>query len=311
MRILITGVNGFIGGHMAEALLAEGGHTLAGLSRTPDWPAPLAHLATHVRLHSGELSDSACLSRLLSETSPEWIFHFAGYANTGKSFKEPAICWRDNLDGTRSLYDAIIASGLTPRVLFVSTGLIYGDANRCSETTELRPASPYAASKAAADVMSYQYARQGIDVIRVRLFNQIGPRQSADYSIANFARQIAAVEAGRQAFIETGDLSARRDITDVRDIVRAFRLLMDSGVRGEAYNAGHGTTLRIGDVLDKLVSIAKCPIDIRTKIDPHRAADTAHTHADISKIQAATGWQPRLTLEESLTDILNAWRGQS
>ncbi|CAN5374775.1 GDP-mannose 4,6-dehydratase [soil metagenome] len=308
MRILLTGGNGFIGGHMAEALLAEGGHTLTGLSRTPDWPAPLKHLAPSIPLHLGELADTAGLTTLLGTLKPDWIFHFAGYANTAKSFKEADLCWKDNLDGTRSLYDAVIKSGTSPRILFVSTGLIYGDGELCSETTELRPASPYAASKAAADVMSFQYAKQGLHVIRVRLFNQIGPRQSADYSIANFARQIAAVEAGKQSVIETGDLSAKRDITDVRDIVTAFRLLMEKGVAGEAYNAGRGETYQIQHALDKLIALAKVPVEVKVKLDPNRKADTVMTRADTTKLKATTGWQPKYSLEESLRDILEYWR---
>lgn len=313
MRILITGANGFIGGHMAEALLAEGGHTVAGLSRIPDWPAPLAHLANKVRLVTAELSDKPRLEAVLKDTQPEWIFHFAGYANTGKSFKEPERCWQDNLDGTRTFYDAVHASGLKPRILFVSTGLIYGDpVNDAAfdERAEFRPASPYAASKAAADAMSFQYVKHpGLDIVRVRLFNQIGPRQSADYAIANFARQIALIEKGEQVKLETGDLSAKRDITDVRDVVAAFRLLMEKGTTGEAYNAARGETFVIRDLLMKMVSMAKVPVEVVSKVDEARKADTTVTKANADKLKAATGWSPRISIEQSLRDILDAWRG--
>jgi GDP-4-dehydro-6-deoxy-D-mannose reductase len=312
MRVLITGANGFIGGHMAEALLAEGGHTLSGLSRFAEWPGPLQHLSRSVRHFAVELSEAVGLGAILKETRPEWIFHFAGYANTGKSFSVPARCWADNLDGTRSLYDAVHASGVKPRILFVSTGLIYGDPisdTAFDETAEFRPASPYAASKAAADAMSYQYTRHpGLDIVRMRLFNQIGPRQSPDYAVANFARQIALIEAGKQKTLETGDLSARRDITDVRDIVAAFRLLMDNGERGEAYNAGRGETYRIQELLNKLLSFAKVPIDVKVTVDPTRIADTAVTKANTNKLLQATGWTPRISLDQSLKDILNFWR---
>ncbi len=312
MRVLITGANGFIGGHMAEALLAEGGHTLVGLSRTPEWPASLTHLASSVRLIAGELVDTPALEAILRDTQPEWILHFAGYANTGKSFLEPDLCWRDNLDGTRSLYDAVHTSGLTPRILFVSTGLIYGEPKTDApfdEVAEFRPASPYAASKAAADAMSYQQTRSpGLDIVRVRLFNQIGPRQSPDYAIASFARQIALIEAGKQSILQTGDLSARRDLTDVRDIVAAFRLLMDAGVQGEAYNAGRGETHRIQDVLNELVRLAKVPIEVKSKTDTKRVGDTVVTRADNRKLKTSTGWEPKIPLTQSLSDILAAWR---
>src|SRR4051812_46768689 len=248
MRILITGITGFVGGHLTEALRAEGGHAVVGVSRHPDWSPAWAHLAGAADLRAGEVADTAAVERLVREVRPDWLFHLAGYANTGKSFKEPGRCWADNLDGTRSLYDAVVASGVKPRGLFVSTGLGYGDPGgpqqAFDEAAVLKPASPYAASKAAADLLSYQYARtHGLHVVRVRLFNQIGPRQPADYAVANFARQIAAAEAGKQPpVIQTGDLSAHRDLTDVRDMIAAFRLLIERGAAGEVYNAGRGWT---------------------------------------------------------------------
>lgn len=313
MRVLITGANGFVGGHMAEALLAEGGHALTGLSKIPGWPPHLSHLAKDVRLETLELSDEAAVAALLRQVEPEWIFHFAGYANTGKSFTEPRQCWQDNLDGTRSLYDAVQASGLKPRILFVSTGLVYGDPvgdQPFDESAEFRPASPYAASKAAADAMSYQYTRHpGLDIVRVRLFNQIGPRQSPDFAISSFARQIARIEAGQQARLETGDLSARRDLADVRDIVAAFRLLMEHGERGEAYNAARGETFLIRDCVEKLVRMARVSVEVQETIDPNRRGDTAVTRASNRKLRERTGWTPRIHLEQSLQDVLDYWRG--
>lgn len=315
MRCLITGANGFIGGHMAEALLAEGGHVLAGIGKSAAWPEACRHLGEHIPLTALELSNTAGIESLLRAFQPDWIFHFAGYANTGRSFKEPDLCWADNVDGTRSLYRAVQASGLAPRILFVSTGLVYGEPRSGSafdETPEFRPASPYAASKAAADALSFQMAMQpGLDIVRVRLFNQIGPRQSADYAIANFARQIAAIEAGAPPLLETGDLAAQRDITDVRDIVAAFRLLMQHGERGEAYNAARGETVAIRELLNGLLALARCRIEVRSRVDPARTTDTAVTRADNRKIRAATGWQPRISIQQSLQDILDNWRART
>jgi GDP-4-dehydro-6-deoxy-D-mannose reductase len=314
MRILITGITGFVGGHLVEHLVSQGGHALFGISRKAQWPAVLAHLAPHAQLLTGELRDVARIEAILREVQPEWIFHLAGYANTGGSFRDPDRAWSENLTATRALYDAIVRSGLKPRTLFVSTGLIYGEPDKadepCDEYTTLKPASPYAASKAAADLVSYQYSRSAeLDIIRVRLFNQIGPRQSADFAVANFARQIAAAEAGKQPpVVETGDLSAKRDITDVRDIVATFPLLLEKGVRGEAYNAARGDSYRIRDILDQLVAMSRIPIQVNVKIEPGRKADTAVTRADVRKLRTATGWQPRIPLEQSLADILDYWR---
>lgn len=314
MRVLITGITGFVGGHLAEALAAEGGHAVVGVSRHAGWPAGLRHLEGAAELHAAELADGAAVEALVRRVRPDWVFHLAGYANTGKSFREPDRCWADNLDATRRFYGAIARTEVRPRILFVSTGLVYGDPDGpeqvCDERAVLKPASPYAASKAAADLLSYQYTRHpGLDVVRVRLFNQIGPRQPADYAVANFARQIAAAEAGRQPpVIETGDLSARRDLTDVRDVVRAFRLLIEKGERGEAYNAGRGQTWQMQDVLDRLLAHARVPVEVRQRVEPGRRADTAVTRADARKLRAATGWEPRYELDRTLADILNYWR---
>ncbi len=313
MRILITGITGFVGGHLAELLVPQG-HTLVGLCRRGAWPVGLSHLSNQIELHAVDLIDSNRIESILSQTRPDWVMHLAGYANPGKSYLEPDRCWHDNLFATRSLYDAIVRVGVRPRILFVSTGLIYGDPDdpdgMCDERTTLKPATIYAASKAAADILSYQYSRSpGLDIIRVRLFNQIGPRQSAEYAAANFARQIAAAEIGNQpAVIETGDLSARRDITDVRDMVAAFPLLMQHGQSGEAYNAGRGETYRIRELLDRLLSLSQVKLEVRQRIDPGRKSDTSVTRADSGKLRSATGWVPRIPLDQTLADILVDWR---
>jgi GDP-4-dehydro-6-deoxy-D-mannose reductase len=313
MRILLTGITGFVGGHLAEALAAAGGHALAGVSRDGGWPPGLAHLAGVAELHPADLLDGPRVEEVLRAVRPDWLVHLAGYANTGRSFREPDRCWRDNLDATRGLYDAVARSGLRPRILFVSTGLVYGEPDEpgtaCDERTTFKPASPYAASKAAADVLSYQATRSpGLDVVRVRLFNQIGPRQSADYAVANFARQLAAIEAGRQdPVIDTGDLSAERDVTDIRDVVAAFPLLLERGRTGEAYNAGRGETFPVRDLLDRLLRLGRVRVEVRERADARRA-DTAVTRADARKLRAATGWAPRIPLDQTLADTLDYWR---
>ena len=314
MRILITGITGFVGGHLVERLMAAGGHALFGVSRRGQWPATLAHLAPHVKILAGDLTDRARTEAVLREARPDWVFHLAGYANTGGSFRDPDRAWAENLTATRTLYDAIAGSGFRPRTLFVSTGLIYGEPDRpnepCDESNTLKPASPYATSKAAADLVSFQYTRSpGLDIVRVRLFNQVGPRQSADFAVPNFARQIAAAEAGKQPpVVETGDLSGQRDITDVRDIVAAFPLLLEKGVNGEAYNAARGESYRIHDLLTRLVAMARIPIQVQQKVEPGRKADTAIARANPAKLRAATGWQPRIPLDRTLADILDYWR---
>lgn len=317
MRVLITGITGFVGGHLTDRLAAEGGHTIAGLSRHAVWPAELTHLAETARLYSADLHDEARLAEILGEVRPEWVFHLAGYAKTGRSFREPDACWKANLDGTRSLYNAIAHSGLKPRILFASTGLVYGDPDPgrtdIDESAALKPASPYAASKAAADLLSYQVSRNpGLDIVRIRLFNQIGPRQSREYAIANFARQIAAIEAGRQEpILETGDLSAYRDLTDVRDMTAALRAVIEFGETADVYNAGRGEVWRIDDVLKRLVALSRAPLEIRATRDTGRAADTTISRANPAKLREKTGWSPTFALDDSLAAILGDWRTQT
>lgn len=318
MRVLITGITGFVGGHLAERLLAAGGCAVAGVARVArgtGWPVGLGHLAGKAELIAGDIHDTAAMEAVLRRVQPDWVFHLAGYANTGKSFQEPDACWEANLTGTRRFLDAVARSGLTPRLLFASTGLVYGDPDLgradLDETAVLKPASPYAASKAAADLLGYQLSRQpGLDLVRIRLFNQIGPRQSADFAAANFARQIAAAEAGRQPpVVTTGDLSAWRDLTDVRDMADAMVLLLRHAPAGEVYNAGSGRVHRIRDVLHSLVALARVPLEVREAASG-RVGDTAVSRANPAKLKALTGWEPRYDLRQTLADTLDDWRGR-
>jgi GDP-4-dehydro-6-deoxy-D-mannose reductase len=181
MRILLTGVTGFAGSWLAEALLARGDCTLIGLSKRGTWPAFCSHLAPDVSLYPCDLCDVATVESLLREARPERIFHLAGYASVGNSFKEPDAAWHDNLMATLTLYNAVLSWGGQPRILAVSSGLVYGEPRSGDdvfhEERPLRPTSPYAASKAAADLAGYQYfAGHKLDIVRARPFNHIGPR---------------------------------------------------------------------------------------------------------------------------------------
>lgn len=311
MRVLITGVTGFAGGHLAEALQQQGAVELFGLSRRaevhkhpgPDGPRLICDLCN--------VDD---LAAILRDVKPERIFHLAGYANTSQSFQDVESAWRGNLDATRGLYDAIIKWGGKPRILFVSSGLIYGDPERegqpLDESCALRPASPYAASKAAADLASYQYSRfPGLEIVRVRPFNHIGPRQSPQYAVAHFAQQIAAIERGEQdPVLETGNLSSLRDLTDVRDMVQAYVLLMEKGRCGEAYNAASGQAHSMQSILDRLLAQARVKIEVKQQPGLVRAAENRAVRVNPDKLRRETAWAPRFSLEQTLSDILNYWR---
>jgi GDP-4-dehydro-6-deoxy-D-mannose reductase len=317
MRVLVTGVTGFAGGHLAEALLARGGAEVIGLSRHGVWPEEWRHLAGRVDLRAGDVGDGPRVEAVLREVRPDQAYHLAGFAHVGQSFQQPEAAWAGNLRATRCLYDAVVRWGGRPRILFVGSGMIYGDAEAANqaqhEDTPLRPSSPYAASKAAADLASYQYSRSpGLDIVRVRPFNHIGPRQLPQFAVSSFARQIAAIERGRQPpVLETGNLTPRRDLTDVRDMVQAYLLLMERGRTGEAYNAGLGETHAMQEVVDRLLTLARVPIEVRQKPGLVRATETMAVRADVTRLRRETGWTPRFTLAQTLTDILEYWRSLS
>jgi GDP-4-dehydro-6-deoxy-D-mannose reductase len=313
MRNLITGVTGFAGGHLAEALLARG-EQVAGVARRPDWPAAWRHLAGRVELRGCDAGDRAAVEALLREVMPERVYHLAGYPHVGRSFKEADAAWAGNLGTARALYEAVARWGGRPRVLFVGSGQVYGSADSpgqlFDEGAPLRPASPYAASKAAADLVSYQFARApGLDIVRVRPFNHVGPAQSQGFVVADFCRQVAAIALGRaEPVLETGNLEPRRDFTDVRDVVRAYVLLAERGRAGEAYNVGSGQTLSMQEIVDRLLAVSGVSFEVRRRPDLVRTVDAAAIRADAGKLRRETGWAPALSLDQTLRDTLAYWR---
>jgi GDP-4-dehydro-6-deoxy-D-mannose reductase len=315
MRVLVTGVTGFAGSYLAESLLAEEGTELFGVTRRAqpslEWLPPGGRL----RLLRCDLCDRSAVLAILQQVQPACIYHLAGYAHAGKSFLDADAAWSGNLTATRILYEAVIRWGGNPRILYIGSGLIYGDAERpdgvLTEDAPLRPASPYAASKAAADLMSYQYSKApGLAIVRARPFNHIGPRQSSEFAVAHFARQIAAIEQGRQPpVVETGNLRPLRDLTDVRDTVRAYRLLAQRGRVGEAYNIGTGAAQPMEAVLNRLLALAKVPVEVRQQSRLVRGTETWAVRASVAKLQQETGWAPRFALDQTLADTLAYWRG--
>ena len=280
MQILVTGITGFAGGHLVEALLAREGTEVAGLSRRAGWSPDLAHLAGRVALHACDLTDRDGIEAVLREVRPQQIYHLAGYAQVGASFKEPDAAWDGNLKASRSLYDAVVRWGGRPRILFVGSGLVYGNAE--------------------AD---------DLDLVRARPFNHIGPRQSPQFAIPHFAKQLAAIEGGIiPPVLETGDLSPRRDLTDVRDVVTAYMALMDKGRRGEAYNIATGQTVSMREVLERLIALAGVSVEVRQRGDLLRATELTVPRVDTSKLRRETGWAPRFSLDETLAETLAYWR---
>jgi GDP-4-dehydro-6-deoxy-D-mannose reductase len=314
-RTLVTGITGFAGCFLAEALLGRG-EKVVGLSRQATWPADWVHLRSRIPLFACDLCDGVSVEALLREVQPARIFHLAGYSHVGASFREPEAAWAGNLTATRQLCEAVIRWGGSPRILYVGSGLVYGPAQEAGtprhELMPLLPDSPYAASKAAADLACYQYTcAPGVDIVRARPFNHIGPFQSDQFAIPNFARQLVAIERGEcPRVLQTGNLSPQRDLTDVRDTVAAYLLLADKGRYGEAYNIGSGQSYSMQTVLERMLALTGLKVELEQRIDLLRPSEPAEIRVDAGKLRRETGWAPRYTLDQTLADTLEAWRRQ-
>lgn len=313
VRILITGLTGFAGQYLADLISAEQGVEIHGISRGQIAPS---QLSSRYHIHSCDLGSAPAVDRLMRSVAPKQIYHLAGYANAGQSNREPEAAWQNNLTVTRILYEAIDRWGGKPRVVYVGSGLIYGPSQDAvlgqHENVPLCPTNPYATSKAAADLISYQMSvNPGLEIIRARPYNHIGPRQQESFAIPNFARQIVAIERGLQPpVLQTGNLGAERDLTDVRDVVRAYVGLMKSGRPNEAYNIASGKSRSMSSVLEALLSRARVKVTIQQNADLLRPIDQSVPRVAISKIRKEIGWEPQIPLEQSLGDILDFWRSQ-
>jgi GDP-4-dehydro-6-deoxy-D-mannose reductase len=321
MRVLVTGITGFVGVYLLEHLVAQGDH-VAGLSRSGQWLHGVQPSEGFARLEALDLADAEstpALCDLLLRKQPEVIYHLAAQANPQKSVTDPRGTWALNLGGTLNLLEAVRLATLSrpgsfaPRIVIVGSGVSYGNPRPehlpVTELCPLRPTNPYGASKAAADLLGIQHALgDACNVVVARPFNHAGPRQGTNYVLASLAQQVAEVEVGLKSTVAVGNLEVTRDFTDVRDIVQAYRLLALGGTAGEIYNIGTGRCVKLGEMLDILRSLATVPIPVRTDPARLRSVDQPLLLADASKLRAATGWQPAYTIEQTLSDMLASAR---
>ncbi|MEW6272298.1 MAG: GDP-mannose 4,6-dehydratase [Thermodesulfobacteriota bacterium] len=317
MRILITGITGMVGSHLAEYVLRE--HPKVEVHGLVRWRSPLDNLQAvlgSVRLHDGELRDLHSLVRVLEAVRPERIFHLAAQSYVSTSFLAPADTLHTNVIGTTNLLDAVRLVGIDPRIHICSSSEVYGqvrdDEVPIVEGNELRPASPYAVSKVGEDMVAQQYfLSYGIQTIRTRMFTHTGPRRGDVFAESAFAKQIAEVEAGlRPNPIRVGNLASVRTFADVRDAVRAYWLLLERCPAGEVYNIGGDQTCTVGEMLGLLVGLARRPIE--HAVDPRlvRPSDVTLQIPDSRKFRDATGWRPKIPLETTLRDLLEHHRAR-
>lgn len=305
MSALVTGATGFAGSHLMEALRQSG--------EVQTYGTTLSHPeGDHVR--RADLTDYESVVSLLDELRPETIYHLAAFASPALSLKNPVEAVTSTLTMQINLYQACLALRLTPRIVVVSSGQIYGITESSqlplAETTPLDFTSPYAVAKVGQENLVSMYAKLGIDSVIARPFNHIGPGQLPGYLIADLTKQIAELERDGGETLRVGNLSSKRDFTDVRDIVRAYILLAAKGRTGEVYNVCTGTSRSGREVLDLLLKISHQ--EIRTEQDPDRMrpADIPDLRGNAAKIRNDTGWSPEIPIEQTLSDTLAFWRGR-
>lgn len=311
MRALITGVAGFVGGHLVEHLAAATDWEIWGNVRDE---VDLKYAVPGVRALVADLRDPQAALDLVDEARPDFVFHLAAQAFVPQSWADPWDTYETNLRSQLNLFEALLARGGTARVLVIGSneeyGLVDSEHLPLREDSPLRPESPYGVSKIAQDFIGLQYAlSRRLPAVRVRPFNHIGPRQSEKFVASAFARQIAAIEAGQAPpVVKVGNLSAQRDFTDVRDMVRAYALLVEHGEPGEVYNAGSGQAVMVRELLDILLEASSTPVEVHLNPELMRPIDIPVVVCDASRLRAHTGWEPRLPLRQTLHDILDYWR---
>jgi GDP-4-dehydro-6-deoxy-D-mannose reductase len=315
-RILITGITGFAGSHLADHVLAEHhGVEVFGTYRWRSRRDNIEHAEDRIRLLECDLGDMTALRAALSVARPDAIFHLAAQSFVPTSWTSPAETFHVNVTGQIHLFEAIRSLGMDPVVQIACSseeyGLVHREETPIREENPLRPLSPYAVSKVAQDLLGYQYFRSyGLRAIRTRGFNHEGPRRGEVFVMSNFAKQIAAIEAGEQEpVMRVGNLDSVRDFTDVRDMVRAYWLAAERGVPGEVYNIASGRGITIREMLDRLLALARVEVAVETDPARLRPSDVEVLLGDSSKFRAATGWEPRIPLEQTLADSLDFWRG--
>lgn len=315
MRVLITGVTGFVGSHMVEFALAREAE-IFGACRWRSNTENIELLRGRLQLIEADLRDQTSVQEMIGKTRPDWIFHLAGQSQVMTSWHAPAETLQTNVIGQVHLLEAIRQRGAPfPRVLVVGSSEEYGLVPErelpVTEEHQLQPLSPYAVSKVAQDLLAHQYFRSyGIPCLRARSFNHDGPRRGEVFVTSAFARQIAEIELGlREPVIQVGNLKARRDYTDVRDIVRGYWLLLEKGAPGEVYNLCSGKSHAIQEILDFFLTHSTVRhIEVREDPARLRPSDLPNLYGSPARIHTATGWQAEIPFERMLGDVLEYWR---
>ncbi len=310
MRLLVTGITGFVGQHLAAHLLAQGHEVFGTARRLPAPHAALALPADHVL--ACDVCDAGAVAAAIRRLQPDGVFHLAAFTSVAASFHDPAAAYRTNLFGSLNVFCAVADYAGSGRVVWVGSADAYGqvgaDELPVTERNLLRPLSPYGVSKAAADLAAFQWSQsRGLDVVRVRPFNHTGPGQQREFVCADFAAQIVAIGEGKcPPRVEVGNLDVVRDFSDVRDVAGAYLAVFERGEGGEAYNVCSGIGRTPRQILDRLIALSGIDVEVRAAPERQRAADVPALVGSAAKLTAATGWSPTISFDQTLRDLLDA-----
>ena len=316
MRSLITGITGFVGSHLAEHLLEQGAKVF-GTARWRSDTANIDHLEGRIELVECDIRDSASVKKVIVDVGPEEIYHLAAQSFVPTSWRAPSETLETNIIGQVHLLEGVRDLATKPRIQIAGSseeyGMVYDGELPIKETNPLRPLSPYAVSKVGQDLLGYQYfMTYGLPVVRTRAFNHTGPRRGSVFVTSNFAKQIADIEKGRQEpVIRVGNLDARRDFSDVRDIVRGYVLALRQGEPGEVYNLCSGRARTVREVLDILLGLSTVEVTLEQDPARMRPSDVPVLQGDYGRLRERTGWQPQIPFEQTARDLLDYWRTQA
>jgi GDP-4-dehydro-6-deoxy-D-mannose reductase len=315
-RILVTGVTGFAGSHLVDYMLTRNDCEIFGIQRWRSRTENIEHFAAKIALIECDLRDASSTRDTLEKVRPDWIFHLAAQSFVPTSWSAPSESLTTNILGQVNLFEAVRRLGLKCRIQLACSseeyGMVYPDEVPIKETNPLRPLSPYAVSKVAQDMLGYQYWMSWkVDSVRTRGFNHEGPRRGPVFVASDFAKQIADIEKGLKGpVLHVGNLEAKRDFTDVRDMVRAYWLALEKCEPGEVYNICSGQAWSIQKVLDHLLSLTKSKIEVKQDPARLRPSDVPILLGDNSKFVKVTGWQPTIPFDQTLSDMLEYWRSR-
>ena len=314
LRALITGMAGFAGSHLTDFLLNQHHVEVYGIDFPTADTRNIAQVMSRIALCRADLNDYDAVVSALDSIRPDTVFHLAAQASVRRAWADPASTIVNNVTAQLNLLRALIELGLSPRVLIVGSadeyGLVQPQDLPVDEDTPLRPLNPYAVSKLTQDYLGYQYhLSHGLPIVRVRPFNHIGSRQGLGFVVPDFSEQIARIELGLQRpVLQVGNLSAQRDFSDVRDIVRGYYLALTRGTPGQVYNLGSSHAYSIGEILRMLLALSRSKISVEQDESRMRPSDTPVVVSDCRRITYDTGWEPQYDISTSLAHVLEYWR---